>query len=239
MGSSDGTPPGQAAGKAQAEAPEQPATTNEGSTARPATSHGQSSRRSSVLLPRDGSPRPALPPRPSAAAIDLIHRPPRSRSNTLQLPRRASRPQLVASATTALYTADIESHSHANKQVAYAHSVGSTPSRKSLHAASSRGNLRSYQGSDVDDNASILSSVLRTGLGIDAESILGDVLVTDQSSTAGGLDGPAQKELGDMLPYDMSEPTADFNREFDELESLDADGNSEGRPTPSTTTPLS
>ena len=229
MGSQNGTPPDDAPAKAEDGAADRPAIPSIVAGARPSTPPEQSSIGGSSVSAQENEPkRPPLPPRPSTS-IDLVTRPSRSRSSTLQLPRRTSRAQLAAGATTALSLADVQSHAYSGgTRETYSHSVRSTPSRKSLRTASPTGNQRSYQGSDADDSTSILSSVPRGGIGIDAESILGDVLVVDQAPTSGGFDGPSQNVLMGMVPYDMSEPTADFSREFDELGEMEADGSNEG-----------
>ena len=198
---------------------------------RPSISHGASSVASTFVPAKDEAQRPPLPPRPSKVG-GLIERPVRSRSNTLQLPRRTSRPQLQAGATTGLSLTDIHVHSYADgRGETYAYSAQSTPSRKSPRTISPAAKLRSYPASEADDTASILSSAPRNGAGTDVESILGDVLVSDTTSPGFNDGGGRQTEKAvlEMVPFDMSEPTADFNREFDELGDLTPDGSNEGR----------
>ena len=200
---------------------------------RPSTSHGRSSiAGTSASAQEDEAERPPLPPRPSRTA-DLIDRPSRSRTNTLQLPKRTSRPQLQAGATTALSLTDIHTQIHADgSRETYAQSTRSTPSRKSVRGVSPGGYKIGLYGSDADDAASILSSAPGGAAALDAESILGDVFITDSKDPGqGGPDGaPGKAELLELVPYDMSEPTADFNREFDEIEDMEPDGSNEGMP---------
>ena len=207
------------------------ATPSSAAGTRPSTSHGRSSiAATSTSAQEDERQRPPLPPRPSRT-VDPIDRPARSRTNTLQLPKRASRPQLQAGATTALSLTDIHTQTYPDdSRETYAQSTLSTPSRKSHRGVSPGGNIKGLYGSDVDDAASVLSSIPGHSVGFDAESILGDFLVTDSKNPVqGGPDGTPQKaELLEMVPYDMSEPTADFSREFDEIEGMEADGSNEG-----------
>lgn len=64
--------------------------------------------------------------------------------------------------------------------------------------------------------------------GDDAESILGDLLVTDHRTSRWNNLDIDEGEERDEVPFDNSEPTADFNREFDEIPDVTADGSNEG-----------
>lgn len=64
--------------------------------------------------------------------------------------------------------------------------------------------------------------------GSDAESILGDLLGTDQKTLRWNNLHIDISEERDEVPFDNSEPTADFNREFDEIPDVTADGGNEG-----------
>ena len=174
--------------------------------------------------------RPPLPRRTSTA-VDIFNANSRSRSNTLRLPKQTSRPALQAGATTALSLADIPAQVYGERSnEAYTQSTRSTSSQRSLRAPSPGSHLQSHRGSDTEDTASVYSSTPRYGARADAESILGDVLIADPGSPMLGDGGTERdrKELMDMAPFDMSEPTAEFNREFDPLEDMAADGSNEG-----------
>ena len=159
-------------------------------------------------------------------APELTQRSPRVASNTLKVPKKPSRPQLQSTATTALSLTDIHTLSHSDgKKETYAHSARSTPSHKSF------GIDRSRDGSEFDDSASVRSFVPGASANLDAESILGDVLIADQQSPAWKLfnEQVETRDHLDELPFDNSEPRADFNREFDEVEEINHDGTNEGK----------
>ena len=102
---------------------------------------------------------------------------------------------------------------------------------RSLRADASTpgGQHRSRAVSEADETASLQSSAPTAGM-TDAESILGDLLLVDQRSPGWKfLNEQSEKELGAaVVPFDLGEPTADFNREFDEIPDIDPDGNNEG-----------
>ena len=181
--------------------------------------------------PREGyeeGGRPPLPPRPSN--FGLLSGIQKSPTNSLQVPKKASRPRLVSSATTALSLADTQTNWNADKgKESYAHSLRSTPSHRSFHVDTTIGQYRSYNESE-GDSASVRSGFPSSSGATDAESILGDVLVGDKQSPSWKLrdDQVNKSELAEIALYDTAEPLADFNREFDEIEELDQDGANEG-----------
>ena len=176
----------------------------------------------------DEEPRPPLPPRP--ANLNLLRE--GNNGNSLQVPKRPLRPQLQSQTTIAVSRTDIHSQTFADgSRETYANSTSSTPSRQSSRFDSPGGRLKGISGSEGDDSASIRSYAPTIGTLGDAESLLGDVL------EGAGQQSPAWKLLSsqtekvnpfNLLPFDKDEPTADFNREFDELGELDAQGENEG-----------
>ena len=167
--------------------------------------------------------RPPLPPRPTN--LDLLGR--NIQASTQQNPKRSTRPQLQAYATTAVSRTDIETLSFPDgSRETYANSI---KSGKSFRFDSPVGHLRSRNNtSDGDDSASLKSSAPTTGG--EVESLLGDIIGAGQQSPAWRLlSGHMEKSNPfDLLPYDDEEPKADFSREFDELDELDSSGDNEG-----------
>ena len=94
-------------------------------------------------------------------------------------------------------------------------------------------NVASNNTSDIDDNASVRSYMPRDGMG-DTESILGEVMGQQEKSATERtllrslghkfVDSEAQS----MFPVDAQFDAA-FNREFDEIEDMNADGSNEGQ----------
>lgn len=68
------------------------------------------------------------------------------------------------------------------------------------------------------------------------ESLLGEVLGSEHGTEHGHMHGHVQgllDEGGNVPVYiTIEEPRADFNREFDELADIDADGHNEGKRIP-------
>lgn len=174
--------------------------------------------------------RPPLPPRPPT--IDLLASAHATPSSSLRVPKRSTRPQLQSQATTAISRTDIQTQSYpGGSRETYANSTISTPSGKSFRFDSPIGQLRGQHTSEGDDSAS-LRSYTQT-VGGDFESLLGDVVGAGQQSPAWRLLS-SQVEQADpfnRLLDDHEEPTADFSREFDELDGLDPEGNNEGMTT--------
>ena len=185
------------------------------------------------LSEQDEGSKPSLLPR--RATLELIGsaKTQRSPTDSLRVPKKASRPSLQATATTAISFADVETQLHSDGSQR-------TPAR-SLRSISSRPSLRSLRldppyrhrsrtPSEAGETASIHSLAPTVGAGADVESILGDLLLTDQRSPGWKfLNEPTEKELEiPSVPFDTGEPTAEFNREFDEIPEIAADGSNEG-----------
>ncbi|MCJ1336279.1 Vacuolar fusion protein mon1 [Bachmanniomyces sp. S44760] len=169
-----------------------------------------------------------LPPKPSN--LNLL-----GDSNAFpggSLPRSKSlkRPQLQAKATTAVSRADINTQSYTDgSRETYVNSTKSTPEGKSSRFPSPPGHLRSRDGSEGDDTASTRSYAPTLEASGDVESLLGEILGAGQQSPAWKLIS-SHAEHGDPFddfPHDDDEPTADFNREFDELGELNAEEDNE------------
>ena len=171
--------------------------------------------------------RPPLPPRPKN--LGLLGQ--TGKGGTLQLQKRSTRPQLQSYATTAVSRTEIETLSFPDgSRETYASSTKSTPSGKSFRFDSSIRHSRSQANtSEGDDSVSLKSSVPTTGG--EVESLLGDIIGAGQQSPAWRLLSSQAERPNpfDLLPYDDEEPKADFSREFDELDDLDASGDNEGK----------
>ena len=174
------------------------------------------------------SSRPILPPRPRKVSLLGEHRAPES---SLQVPKRSMRPHLPSQATTALSLTDIHTQSFPDgSRETYANSTRSTPSGGSLKIESPAGRHKGRYESEGDESASIISYAPTVETVGDAESLLGDILGVGQQSPAWRLMS-SQTEKADpfsFLSFQNEEPKADFNREFDELDGLDAQGDNEG-----------
>jgi vacuolar fusion protein MON1 len=154
---------------------------------------------------------PALPPRPTA--LQSIVNP---SSNT-------KRPPLQSKATTALSSIDIQTLSFPDG------SRGTFPISSDQPNTTSGGvsSRVSRNGSEVDDNASLISDglVSRTG---DLESLLGNGSISH--SPAWKLLS-SQAELGDHLEsieFDDDDGLSTFDHEFDEVPEIDSKGGNEG-----------
>lgn len=171
--------------------------------------------------------RPPLPPRPSA--LSVLHK---STTEASPASQALPRPRLVSAATTAVSSTNIQSQGASDAtRLGHRPAIKHSASKASLQAASStprskKSLSRSRAESDVSDVGSLRSTV-PTLSGTDAESLLGDVLGSDSSLPTWKLqDDRSSTHRFDFLPRDTEEPTADFNREFDELAELD-DSNEE------------
>lgn len=177
--------------------------------------------------------RPPLPPRPTNHGLLGDGK----RANSLRIPKRSARPNLQSHAITAVSRTDIETLSYPDgSRETYANSTRSTPSGKSFQIDSPAGQSKGRNISDGDDSASLKSYA--PTIGGEVESLLGDVIGRGQQSPAWRLLSNQMERNNpfDLLPYDKEEPSADFSREFDELEDLDPAGDNEGRIGQTTTT---
>lgn len=185
----------------------------------------------SALSELDDGSRPQLPSR--KVTLELMGNMQKSPTQSLRVPRKASRPQLQSMATTALSLADAETHLRSDGSPRTpARSLHSMSSRRSLHPDTPSRRDRGYTTSEADETMSIRSFVPTAGGSADAESILGDLLLTDQRSPGWRFlteQGDKQRDV-DVVPFDVGEPTADFNREFDEIPDVAPDSSNEGLP---------
>ena len=176
----------------------------------------------------DDGPRPPLPPRPKN--IDLLAERTKGYGNTLQIPKQRSRPKLQSHATTAVSLTDIHTHALPDGiRETYANTSKSSPSGKSIRFESFGERLRSYAGSEAGDSASIRSFAPTIRTNADGESILGDFSAIGAQSPAWRLLSSQVEKSNpfEFLPIGNEEPTADFNREFDEIPGLDSSGDNE------------
>lgn len=159
---------------------------------------------------------PPLPPRPGQ--LDLLG----DRDHgSLQIRKKASRPQLQTRPTTALSRADVHTQNH--RDISGSRSPGSRVlSRKQSYATLGR------KGSDLDDSGS-LRSYAPTNFGDETESLLG--VMNNQHATT-----PAWQALSAQLerdnPFERSFHTEDFfairmQHEFDEFDEYRKDGANE------------
>ncbi|KAF2129746.1 DUF254-domain-containing protein [Dothidotthia symphoricarpi CBS 119687] len=158
---------------------------------------------SGLSLPsREGTP-PPLPPRPQAAAQSNSPRP--STSHSLAPPR----PQLVSKPTT---------------QVSFANAQDSSSSTQ----RSSMGlNVAARVPNDADDGASIRSYMPQTDTDGYAESVLGDVLGSQEKRLLRTLGHRFEDtEAETMFPPDPELDKA-FGTEFDDIDEMQADGSNE------------
>lgn len=167
----------------------------------------------------EGSP-PPLPPRPGN--LRLL-RPGSS------LPRQ-SRPNLQASATTALSLTDIHSQLHQDGFTEnYTTPTESTSSPESVRAY---GNIRKFNwrnGSENDDSVSTRSHAPVSDVGGDVESLLGDITGSSQRSTAWKLLSTEVDRSDQLDPMSIGGDTlADFDVEFEEIGELDSKGSNAG-----------
>ena len=163
-------------------------------------------------ISREGTP-PPLPPRPKNPNF-LGSRPSTAHSTA------PARPQLVSKATTQL--------SYNNTQTYNQEGKDDPPSSGASRARGFFGLNTSRNVSDVEEAASV-KSFAPTDIGVETESILGEV--------AGDYEKPLLKALGrrfqdqeseSMFPPD-AEFEAAFRQEFDDVEEMKADGSNEGQ----------
>ncbi|KAI5361316.1 Putative vacuolar fusion protein Mon1 [Septoria linicola] len=121
--------------------------------------------------------------------------PPRlySQTATLRLSKKASRPQLLSSPTTALSSTNVHTQTRAGGNSSPKSSpVSKAVSRK--HSFTHFGRFVSNNNSDGDDSASIKSYIPSLDARLDNESILGDVIADG--------DGPAGKAISAQVEKD-------------------------------------
>ena len=177
----------------------------------------------------DEGPRPPLPPRPNN--LNLLGERPFNPGGSLQTPSKSPRPKLQSTATTALARTDIHTQSYQDgSRDIYATSAESTPSGKTSKGYGSLGRFKGYHRNEGDDSASVRSYAPTLEASGDVESLLGEILGASQESPSWRLMGSPTETFNpfDSIPHEDDEATADFSREFDELDGLDLDGTNEG-----------
>lgn len=172
----------------------------------------------------DEGPRPPLPPRPKKP--ELLHP-----GGILHGPTRSSRPNLQSIATTALSCTDVHTQSFQDglreKIVA---PTDSTTFGKSSRGAGSVRRFKGWTSGEGDDSASVRSFAPTVEAGGDVESLLGEVLGGPQETPPWKLRSSHVEapDPFDLITYEDDPGLKDFEREFDELSELDAEGNNEG-----------
>lgn len=175
----------------------------------------------------DEEVRPPLPPRPS------LHNPPHNimhGTETGSKLRKPSRPQLQASATTALSLTDIHTQSYQDgSRETFAAQAEPSTSGRFLRGF---GNIRHLQGHSTSeaDSASVKSYAPTLETGGDVESLLGEVLGASPGMPAWGSSGTHDEgpDLFEALEYEDEGGLSHFDKEFDELEELSVDAGDEG-----------
>ena len=176
----------------------------------------------------DEGEKPPLPPRPRK--VSLSGKDNNLSKGTSQGPRGPPRPQMRTNPTTELSLMDVHMRLYGDSpRTNYKDSARSTDSGKSFRFDGPEGNLRSYPIDEADDSASTRSYV-PTVEGGDAESLLGDMVGSNQLSPAWQLLNSHFETANpfDSMPSDDIEPTADFSRDFDDLGGLTTNGENEG-----------
>ena len=162
---------------------------------------------------------PPLPPRPM---LEAGGRPLTSGAGSLRLSKRASRPQLLSQATTALSLADVHTQSRADQ---------SSPASRVVSRKQSFAQLGRYVASGDsggDDSASLKSYAPTLDARLDGESVLGDVAEDHESPAWKALS--AQIEQHDpfsSLPDEDDFTSWQIQREFDDVGELNATGSNE------------
>ena len=168
--------------------------------------------------------RPPLPPRPST--LELLNP-----GSGLQTPTKTPNSNLQASATTALSLTDIHSHStFDDSRDVPAVSPELTPSGKSLKGISSIRRLKIHDVSEGEESASVRSYSPTVKARGELESLLGEVRQPiEESSTHRFFDAGNERPFSFAWNSSENEELmAHFAQEFDDLEELDAKGESEG-----------
>ncbi|KAF2815057.1 DUF254-domain-containing protein [Mytilinidion resinicola] len=161
---------------------------------------------------REGTP-PPLPPRPKN--LQLLDGRPRT-SGSLKV----SRPSLQSKATTQLSFADTKSYSDESRDTI-------SPNAGTQKSFTNLGKDRI--GSDADDSLSIKSFAPTLDIGLDAESLLGEVLGDQEKDVIKVLGKPFDGMSGhsDILFSEDPQFAKAFEHEFDEIDDMAADGSNE------------
>ncbi|KAF2660674.1 DUF254-domain-containing protein [Lophiostoma macrostomum CBS 122681] len=160
---------------------------------------------------REGTP-PPLPPRPRNLAF-LDSRPTTSHSTA------PARPQLVSKATTQLSFSNTQTYSDESRE----ESVSSGVSKPKAFF----GWNRIRNAGDAEDNASVRSYAPTSEVGVEAESIMGDIGGLQEKTLLRTLGSRFEdRESESMFPPDPIAEAA-FEQEFDEIEDMKPDGTNE------------
>ena len=173
---------------------------------------------------------PPLPPRP--ANVNLLQESKYGPGASLHVPKRAARPQLQSSATTALSRTDIHTLSYQDGSRETTASSAQTGAPSTLTGFGSIRRFKRLGSSDGGDSTSIKSYAPTLEAGGDVESLLGEVLGGSQQSPAWKLLS-VQDEAPDPFDYTVFEDeelSASFYREFDEIHDAIAKDADEGIP---------
>lgn len=176
----------------------------------------------------DDGVRPPLPPRSTdPSPIEATSYNPVSKLRGLQGP---SRPQLQASATTALSRPDVHTQSHPDgTRETFVASSNSSPRTKPARDFGSLRRLKGPHGSEGGDTASIRSCAPTLRTEADVESLLGEVLGDPQQSSAWTLNDQEIKDTFELCSDEDDQITKDFYHEFDDISSPELDDSGEGR----------
>lgn len=160
---------------------------------------------------------PPLPPRPRLGSN--LQTP---SAGSLRLSKKASRPQLVSQATTALSLADAHTQSHLETGSPRSSPASRAVSRK--HSFTHFGRFVSTSASDADDSGSLKSFAPTLDVRLDNESILGDV--PEDNVTPAWKALSAQVEREDPFEAVLSEDdvlAVQMEHEMQDLDKMDED----------------
>ncbi|KZF24365.1 vacuolar fusion protein mon1 [Xylona heveae TC161] len=165
---------------------------------------------------------PPLPPRPvNLESTDA--------QNTLHLSGKQARPKLQSHPTTAVSLTDISTQvNNEGIRETYPSTTGGLTSPLSV-ASQFNNRFGSPKSSETEDTASIKSYVPTLETGGDVESLLGEVLGNGQQDPAWRFmtaQGENQNAADELLPEDAAFEK-DFQKEFKELEAINAEGTNE------------
>ena len=173
---------------------------------------------------------PPLPPRPTN--VNLLQEGSYSPANSLQRLSKSSRPRLQSTATTALSRTDIHTQSYQDgSRETFAALAQTTPPSKAAAAFGSIRRIKGLSDSEGGDSVSVRSYAPTLETGGDVESLLGEVLGGSQESPAWKLHSTQSEALDqyNSVSYEDDELDVDFYREFDEISTVAADGENEGK----------
>ncbi|KAI4097906.1 MAG: hypothetical protein LQ348_004942 [Seirophora lacunosa] len=167
---------------------------------------------------------PPLPPRPGRA--NLLRRTSSVAPAAFPSTQASARPRLQATATTAVSRTDI--HTQSFQDGSRETSTTSTQRSPSTRAWTGWGSTRRLKIHDGDESASIRSYAPTQEAAGDAESLLGDVLGSEQTSGWNILSKQLEGTVFQLADApDDEEILHDFDHEFDEVDSLDSSADNE------------